>query len=199
MHLRQRVSRRSTSKLEAYLARTNECVGRPCSDGRPLIPAKNVSSQEPRHRTSFTSHTPRRSGSDATELGTAVATHLTERVRELRIKVLDDRRDLTFQLELVSLLEVKAGGVNDGEQQPVVLALANLDACRLYALRALGRPPQKAIHRRLLVCGGGWGYIRSFQDEAKQGSLARALRTSNLPTKNETKDRHEHVEMHEQR
>ena len=95
-------------------------------------------------------------------------TYLAERVRELRIEVLHDGGHLPLELELVALLEVEPGRVDDGEQEAVVLALADLDARRLDGLRALRRAAQEALHDRLLVRGRSGGDVRGVEDEPEK-------------------------------
>ena len=123
---------------------------------------------------------PRQPEGDAMRLGTEIVTHLAQRVCELRIQVLDDRRDLALQLELVPLLEVQPWGVDDGQQEAVVLALADLYAGGLYALRLLWRTAQEALHRRFLVCGGGRRDVRGIQEQSEKRRLPGPLRASNL-------------------
>ena len=113
-------------------------------------------------------------------MGSGATTHLAERVRKLRVEVLDDGRHLALELELVALLEVEPGRVDDGEQEAVVLALADLYAGGLYALRLLWRTAQEALHRRFLVCGGGRRDVRGIQEQSEKRRLPGPLRASNL-------------------
>ena len=65
-------------------------------------------------------------------------TYLTEGICKLSIHIFYNARDLTFELQLVSVLKVKARGVDYREEQSVVLGLADLHAGGLDAFGAFG-------------------------------------------------------------
>lgn len=80
----------------------------------------------------------------------------------------------------MSILEIKAWGIDHRQEQAVVLGLANLHARGLDRFRPFRRAPQERFHVGSLVGRRGWRDIRGVEEETEERRLACALCTHDL-------------------
>ena len=104
--------------------------------------------------------------------------YLAEGVGELSLHVLHDGRDLALERQLVA--KVEPGGVDDGEQQPVVARLAYLDAGRVYLAGRARRPAQKVLERDALLRRRGGRDLRGLEQQPEQRRLPEAACADDL-------------------
>jgi hypothetical protein len=107
-------------------------------------------------------------------------TNLTHSVGVKPVEILHDARHLPLQLELTTVLEVQAGGIDHGKQNAVETGLVDIYSSGLDARGSLDSAAHEAVIRRALFGSGGGGYICCVEKKTQEGGLAGTLSSSNL-------------------
>lgn len=112
-----------------------------------------------------------------------VGTCLVQGIRELSIDVFHYGRNLMFQFEFVTFVEVQAWSVDNGQEHSIKSGFTYLDAGGANRFCMLRSTPHEAFHGSLLLCGCGWGGVCSVEDKAQQRRLPRPFCSCHLSRK----------------